>query len=694
MTHVQSEETETLAPTFKETVTYEEMEKILEEVFFNGGHLSKIFDGYNYRPDQMKMAKVSIRALADGKPGFVEAGTGTGKSFGSLLPAAIYAGLTGKRVVLVTHNIALQQQLYDGDVPFVKKVMDMIGLDFRPALLKGKGNFLCIKGLKSVMDNPGDLEVPLKKLMSQISNGKSIVIGDKDKLPEQPDARLWKKVSYTPDTNCNGCPFENNCFVKDNKEKAEEATLIISNQFMLMNDIKMRLDSDFKKGSLPDYGVVIVDEAHHLEHVASGSLGVSITYNEIRKEINSLKWLFSERGSLKGVIREDLRMKCIALVEDVEKSMYGMLSELRVCLKTSHQATIPLNFVFETDAIEPIKALVSQMMYLSAALSDHDKKLSYRIKNAQRWLDEKVVQFIDFSLREDYENYVYHIRKDDKNNSVEMTKTPIDTARMLNKALFSRMPVIMTSATMKFDKDLSFFAKTVGDLNEGEFHSAVIDAPFNYQEQACFYVPSHAIDGPTSKEGKEAAELYDAYALTEMYHLVKMSKGRAFLLFTSTTSLKMYYDKLAPHFEQMGYKCFRQGGDLDRNSMISEFVSHKNAVLFGAATFWEGISVKGRELSLVVIHKLPFDPPNPVTNARQKFIRDSGGNEFLLGVVFPAIIKYKQGFGRLIRHEEDKGVFAVLDGRILSKNYATYFQQATPICPRFTNREYLAPYFE
>lgn len=692
MTHVQAEETETTP--FKDTVTYEEMEKILEEVFFNGGHLSKIFDGYNYRPDQMKMAKVSIRALADGKPGFVEAGTGTGKSFGSLLPAAIYAGLTGKRVVLVTHNIALQQQLYDGDVPFVKKVMDMIGLEFSPALLKGKGNFLCVKGLKNLMQSPGDLADDLKRFMSQITNGNNIVIGDKDKLPEQPNPRLWKKVSYTPETNCNGCPFEENCFVKDNKAKAEKATLVISNQFMLMNDVKMRLDSDFKKGSLPDYGVVIVDEAHHLEHVASGTLGVTITYNEIRKEINSLKWLFSDRGPLKPEIREDVRKQCQGMIEDVEKAMYATLTELRSCLDKQHQATIPLKFVFETDVVTPIKTLVSKLMYLSAALADHDKKLTYKIKNAQRWLDEKEAQFLDFSLREDYENYVYHIRKDDKNHSVEMTKTPIDTAGMLNKALFSRMPVIMTSATMKFDKDLSFFAKTVGDLNEGEFHSAVIDAPFDYKQQACFYVPSHALDGPTSKEGKHAAELYDAYALTEMYQLVQMSKGRAFLLFTSTTALKMYYEQLAPHFEKMGFKCFYQGGDLDRNSMISEFISHKNAVLFGAATFWEGISVKGRELSLVVIHKLPFDPPNPVTNARQKFIRDSGGNEFLLGVVFPAIIKYKQGFGRLIRHEEDKGVFAVLDGRILSKNYATYFQQATPICPRFTNREDLLPYFE
>jgi ATP-dependent DNA helicase DinG len=208
-------------------------------------------------------------------------------------------------------------------------------------------------------------------------------------------------------------------------------------------------------------------------------------------------------------------------------------------------------------------------------------------------------------------------------------------------------------------------------------------------------VPKHALDAPKSGDA-EALKAYDDYCLNEMYELVKMSRGRAFLLFTSNTAVQQYYNILAPKFEAMGLKCFRQGGDIDRNQMISEFTEHGNAVLFGADTFWEGISVKGRELSLVVIHKIPFAVPNPVSKAREVNIKENGGDTFLEGQVFPAITKYKQGFGRLIRHEDDKGVFCMLDGRIFSKKdrYGIYFLRGTPKTQYAIDRDKLKPFFE
>ncbi len=203
----------------------------------------------------------------------------------------------------------------------------------------------------------------------------------------------------------------------------------------------------------------------------------------------------------------------------------------------------------------------------------------------------------------------------------------------------------------------------------------------------CFYIPSYALD--SGDDG------YDEYCLKEMYELVKMARGRAFLLFTSIETMKEYYNILASEFEKMGYLPLMQG-KYDRRKLVEMFKKHGNAVLFGSDTFWEGIDIRGRKLSLVIIHKLPFSVPTPVIKAREAILRKQGRNPFLENVVFSAVTKYKQGFGRLIRHEGDRGVFCVLDGRILSKkdSYGKYFLSSMPETQISVDRNKLAPFFE
>lgn len=677
-------------------ITVHELQQLVEDAFCNTGPFSHIFPGYNYRSDQVAMAQVVAKGIASGKAAFAEAGTGTGKSFATLIPAAIYAGMENKRVLVVTHNIALQQQLYDGDVPIVQKVLDMLNIEFRPALLKGKGNFVCTKALSETVKkhNPEDREELQKFLKDARDDKGAIVIGDKDKLSFQPSEQLWSKISVTQNTDCSDCPFkENACFVEHNKKRSKEANLIISNQFMLMNDLVQRQKNNFapNSGTLPDYDVLIVDEAHHLEHVASDFLGKTIEMQPVKKLIGRMRRTFASNGPLKDY-HTQRRIHMMQLIGEMEEMYTNLLADTRQFLdkKKSYSDYVEKPF---TQDISIIQKVQFDVLRNKGYINDH--KIARTLEGFARNLEEfyETAFLIQEGIKVDNREFVFWAEK--KGDSAAVKATPIAVNKYLREGLFDRMPVILSSATMKFDSDIDFFARKVGALEKGEYESIFIPAPFKYEEQVCFYVPKHALDAPKSGDAV-ALKAYDDYCLNEMYELVKMSKGRAFLLFTSNTAVQQYYNILAPKFEAMGLKCFRQGGDIDRNQMISEFTEHGNAVLFGADTFWEGISVKGRELSLVVIHKIPFAVPNPVSKAREVNIKENGGDTFLEGQVFPAITKYKQGFGRLIRHEDDKGVFCMLDGRIFSKKdrYGIYFLRGTPKTQYAIDREKLKPFFE
>jgi ATP-dependent DNA helicase DinG len=677
-------------------ITPEQLAHLVDEAFKPSGPFSKIFPLYKYRADQVLMAQVIAKGLATGKAAFAEAGTGTGKSFGSLIPAALYAAIEGKRVLVVTHNIALQQQLYDGDIPIVKKVLDIMGLEFRPALLKGKNNFVCTKALQETIkrNDPEDREELQKFLKDARKDGK-IVIGDKDKLSYQPSDEFWAKISVTPETDCSDCPFkENACFPRHNRKLAEEANLVISNQFMLMNDLVARRKNGYapNSGTLPDYDVLIVDVAHHLEEVASDFLGYKIEWQPIRKLIGRMRKVFSSNGPLKDYYPER-RHKVMKLINEMETFYLEMLKDVRQYLEDKKVFAEFLEKPLKGD-IEVIQKLSFEILFNKTRIKDN--KIVNILEGFVTSLSDlyETAQIIQEGIKTDNREFVFWCEKHGEDSAI-VKATPVAVNKYLREGLFDRMPVILTSATMKFDSDLSFFARKVGCLEEGEYESVFINAPFDYENKVCFYVPHNALDAPKSGD-VEGAKAYDEYCMNEMYELVKMSRGRAFLLFTSNSAVKQYYDALAPKFEAMGYKCFRQGGGIDRNQMIKEFKEHGNAVLFGADTFWEGISVPGRELSLVVIHKLPFATPNPVSKAREVNIEENGGDRFLEGQVFPAIIKYKQGFGRLIRHENDKGVFCVLDGRIFSKKdrYGKYFLRATPKTQYAVYREDLKPFFD
>lgn len=674
-------------------ITPEYLIDLVEQVFSEEGNgFAKIFDKYKYRDNQVSLSRTIAEGLAINKTVIIEAGTGTGKSFGELVPAILYCILTGKRLVVVTHNIALQQQLAYKDIPIVQKVLARFDITFTSALLKGKNNFLCprrfMQTYKKIDQLSPEMQEEMKKFINVATRGDSIIIGDKEKLPYKPDDEFWELVGGSQEGSCDGCSYKNGgCFYNHLKQSAKNVDVIISNHFMLMADLVARKKNGYAPGSglLPDFDVVVIDEAHHIEEVASGFLGYEINPGQVYRLINKLEKTIDKLGIgfyRKEEYKERLLLNLYNFRDSYTNSMNEVKAELERRKTSADFWDTPLNIDFES-----LYKLAEGIMWLAVRMSDY--KEGGKIKGLSNSFKELYDNLSMFSKSLNEMENVYWVMYIKKRDELILKMTPVEVSHDLREGLFDRVQVAMTSATIKFDQDISMFAKKVGELEKGtDYISMFVDPPFDYERNVMFYIPKYAMDG--NEDG------YDDYCINEMLDLVQMSKGRAFLLFTSYSTMNMYYEKMQPIIEnEWGFPCLRQG-DYDRNQLIEMFKDAGNAVLFGADTFWEGIDIPGRELSLVVIQKLPFSVPDPVTKAREPIISARGGNSFLENNVFPAVTKYKQGFGRLIRHEDDKGVFCLLDGRVLSKKerYGKYFLSSMPITQKTMRQEDLLPFFD
>ena len=639
----------------------------------------------------MTMSLVIAEGLEQNKCSIIEAGTGTGKSFAELIPtllAVVRHNILNRdnpmKLIVTTHTITLQSQLYYNDVPFLERVFSDIGLPFKSVLLKGKSNYICLQKLeKALKRNPNEaIKDEFNLLLDSITDeAGNVVQGDKEKLPFQPSETLWECVGGGLESNCDNCRYrEEGCFYYHLKDYAEEADVIIGNHFLLMADLIARQKSGYKPGTgiVPDYHVVVIDEAHHLEDVASGFIGFTIDEERVNRTLDRVQALYN---FLYKDYQTERRVKALELCHEVKKMVEEIFSITRRALEASdaHSMIWSDKSAFRRIDFSPLEELENYLLFTAVRTNVEALEAKFNsLANRVKVLKEELKQFV--YLQNEFDE-IYWV---DQNG---LHKTPAEIASHLREMLFDRHNVVMTSATIKFDKDLSVFARRIGNLQEHEYVSTFMQSPFNYKDNVCFYVPSYALD--CGNEG------YDAYCVREMYELVKMSKGRAFLLFTSIETMKEYHSILSKEFEKMGYLTLMQG-QYDRRVLIEKFKEHGNAVLFGSDTFWEGIDIRGRELSLVVIHKLPFNVPTPVTKAREAILRKQGRDPFLENVVFSAVTKYKQGFGRLIRHEGDKGVFCVLDGRILSKkdSYGKYFLSSMPETQITVDRERTKPFFE
>ncbi len=680
--------------------------------FAPGGPLGRSFPGYEPRPQQVEMTQAVAQTFNESGTLLVEAGTGTGKSLSYLVPAARFAAERGQRVVVSTNTINLQDQLYFKDVPDLQHVTDtsvirhMPGVDARPfsaALLKGRGNYLCLRRLNALRrsDHPSPEQAhALIKLGLWARDTKT---GDRAELALGDDeARVWPEVNATLDT-CTGprCPDFDRCFFFGARRAAEAAHLVVVNHALLLSDLKA------EGKVLPPYDHVIVDEAHHLEDVATDQLGWALDQAILLRYLDEL-WTTGGARLVGGLLSElpnywigaaatagDLdRAEGYAaairpLVERVRTACYDWWGRLREFVQRTSRENGYEQRVRLTAELRGLGAWIEiqqgweNLMLPLADIGRGLLKLEEHIKTLEHAglaeYDELVVRLsalanfaVDTVISASKlvygdEETVQWLAYERARDQLRLHIAPLHVGKVLHDQFFTgKETVVLASATLSIDGSFDYVKERLG-LASAPVEELQLDSPFDYQTSTLLYLPS---DMPEPNE-----RTYQRALEETLVQLATATGGRMLALFTSNSALRQTYRALEEPLESEEIVLLGQGLDGSRRSVLQRFRETPRAVLLGTSSFWEGVDVVGGALSVLVITKLPFAVPNdPVFAARSELFGDPF-NDF---AVPQAILKFKQGFGRLIRSREDRGVVAILDRRLLSKRYGKLFLDSLP----------------
>ncbi len=622
---------------------------------------------YEERPQQTEMALRISDALALSKNICVEAPTGVGKSFAYLVPAIYYALESGKPVIISTETINLQDQLINKDIPLIKKA---IGLEFKAVLAKGRSNYLCMRRLGMASGKNASELLPLEALHSGVSRiqkwAKSSDDGAKGSIDFPYSKNLWEHVCSEVG-NCmrNKCEHYKSCFYWRARKSWDSSDIIVANHALFFTDLKMRSVEEMESSLLPEYSALILDEAHKLEDEAAQHLGLHLSSFGVRSFLRKLYDPEKARGLL--MIGGDRSMALRKTVSETLTASDFFFESARNYLAERNKGEIRImNPFFIEDTI-------------TVQFQKLDKELEEFIKSCE---DDSIRQemtaqymvstyyskgFFDF-LNMKMPGHVYWI--EGKGEGGGLHTAPVEIGKLLSQLLFSiEEPIVLTSATLSVNKSLDFYFSRIG-FADGE--ALILDTPFDYMSQVSLYVPKMPLP--------DTEDYFDSLCM-RVQEYIRMTHGKAFVLFTSYDLLKKSATSLRRFFDEMGIKLMIQGGDLPPAMMLEEFRRDTNSVIFGTNSFWSGVDVPGEALSNVIITKLPFSVPDqPIVQARNEKVRELGGNPFFDYQVPEAVLRFKQGTGRLIRRKSDKGIIVVLDRRIVSKNYGRDFLESLPPC--------------
>ena len=647
----------------------------LREIFSPGGLIAQHLDGYEFREEQLQMAHEVSRALTSSDHLIVEAGTGVGKSFAYLIPAISHALRSEQKVVISTNTISLQEQLVTKDIPFLQRVLPR---DFNILLAKGRRNYLSRRRLKNLLNYERglfDTYEEVEQLAAIEEWAEQSVDGSRADLPLQPHAQVWDKVASDRD-NCLGrnCETYDTCFYFKVRREMHNADLLIINHHLLFSDLAIRQASDSTMGILPDYDYLIIDEAHHLEATATSHASINFNNTRVKWLLDSLYNERSDDGLARRFNSSELEAQTIEAREQTNKLFNSILEEIKGLEEGGYGTTLT-HRIHEGDFIEnvldaPLAAIEKTLKGLQdqAPTEDDEQEIIAHQRHCERLRDE-----LDMLIRQNDPNYVYWIEISTRNHPprIVLNATPANVNQMLQEYLFrEKSSVIMTSATLSTNRNFAYFKARVG-IND--CRELLVHSPFNFKEQVQLHIPKDMPD-PRSRE-------FTSSVIDKIRHYLRLTHGKAFVLFTSYKMMDEVYDAIAPDLEEIGITAFKQGGDLSRTDMLEAFREDTDSVLFGTASFWEGVDVRGAALSNVIITRLPFEvPTHPVMEARVKQIKESGGDEFSEFSLPEAILRLKQGFGRLIRTKNDKGIVVILDPRIKTRSYGKAFLRSLPDC--------------
>jgi ATP-dependent DNA helicase DinG len=659
----------------------------LYQFFAPGGVLSRTQPAYEFRRGQLQMAQAVEQALEEKRHLIVEAGTGTGKTLAYLLPVI----RSRKRVIISTGTKNLQEQLFYKDVPFLEQVLygDKSRSGLSVCYMKGRNNYLCRKKLYDLTDQPvlSGLE-ETEQYRAIAAWEKTTGTGDRAELAELPEASLlWPKLDARAEA-CIGqqCSQFDRCFITEMRRRAMETDIVIVNHHLFFADLAIKLQANGAPdaGILPDAGAVIFDEAHELEDVAGNYFGISISNlrledlaRDVENSLQQNRMMSSSFSGALGSLRERSQFFFSLLPPGEGRFAFEtrreFLEENGDGLVGLNQALTRLAGELEGLAQKPeeVFSLVRRaqeiQVQLSFALESEDRNTVFWIeRRGGRWGSPGAASAPEGSTR--------------GRQNVFLQATPIDVAPLLRECLWSKLDcAVLTSATLAVGGGFEYIRQRLGLEHARE---SVLPSHFDYESQALLYLPPDLPDPRTPQFAVQAA--------ARIRQLLEITRGRAFVLFTSYAQMNDIYQRLRGEVE---FPMLRQG-DAPKSALLEEFRLTPNAVLFATSSFWQGVDVQGEQLSCVIIDRLPFAvPSDPVVAARVKAIDTDGGNAFFQYQVPAAVITLKQGFGRLIRSLHDRGLLVLLDNRILKKQYGRVFLESLPHYQRTTEMRVVEEFF-
>jgi len=638
------------------------------------GLIARRLKNYESRPQQVDMADAVARAIERQEHLVVEAGTGVGKSFAYLVPAVLAAAAkTGpdkrsRKVIVSTHTISLQEQLIARDIPFLNAVLPV---EFSAVLAKGRSNYISLRRLAAARDRARSIfgETDEQSQLRQITDwSRTTTDGSLADLPFRPLPAVWDEVR-SEHGNCLGrkCPTHEACYFYAARRRVWNADVIVVNHALFFADLALR-----REGArvLPDYDVVVFDEAHTLEQVAGDNLGVSFGSGQVNYALGRL---YNDRQQKGLLIHHNLRHS-----QELVMHIRHVADQFFLSMRFWHEQQASGNGrvrkpLGEENLVSPdLRKLSGQLREHAGDLKVEEQKIE--LTAAADRLDGLAVA-ADTWLQQSLADAAYWVEVSGRQRqNIKLMCAPIDVGSVLRDELFGQIPTaILTSATLTVgDNDFRFFRNRIGLTKAAELK---LGSPFDYREQARLVIADRMPD-PT-----EQAAAFESAICDRIRRHVDQIQGGTFVLFTNYRMLKSCAERLTPWFASRNRTLLCQGEGLERSAMLEKFRRDGSAVLFGTDSFWQGVDVPGDALQNVIITKLPFSvPDHPLLEARLDRIREQGGNPFMDYQVPEAVIKLRQGFGRLIRSRNDHGQVVILDPRVRTKRYGRLFLDSLPDC--------------